>query len=74
VMEDLMKLYGEGEYNVPSIKRAIIRYMFAAIKDVPKDAKETDPVPPHAVAAKKHLETLRAKDPKLVKDVERFLY
>lgn len=74
VMEDLMKLYGEGEYNVPSIKRAIIRYMFAAIKDVPKDAKETDPLPPHAAAAKKHLETLRAKDPKLVKDVERFLY
>ena len=74
VMEDLMKMYGEGEYNVPSIKRAIIRYMFAAMKDVPKDAKETDPLPAHAAAAKKHLETLRMKDPKLVKDVERFLY
>jgi len=73
VMEDLMKLYGEGEYNVPSIKRAIIRYMFAAMKDVPMDAKETDPLPAHAAAAKKHLETLRAQDPKLVKDVKRFL-
>ena len=73
VLEEVMKLYGDPEFDIPAIKRAIIRYMFAAMKDVPKDAPETDPLPAHAAAAKKHLKTLRAKDPRRVKDVERFL-
>ena len=34
----LMELYGVDEYNIPSIKRAIIRYMIASTKDVPAKA------------------------------------
>jgi hypothetical protein len=74
VMEDVVKLYGAKDYDFPSMRRAIVRYMFAAIKDVPKDAKPTDPLPPHAAVAKHYLEALRGNDPKLVRDVERFLY
>ena len=74
IQERLRKLYGQDAYNVPSIKRAIIRYMFAGLKDVPKDAPKDAPIPAHVQAATKYLEELRAQDPKLVKDVERFLY
>ncbi len=73
-MDDLMQLYQTREYGVPSTRRAIVRYLFHAMRDVPKDAKESDPLPPHAAAAKHYLEALRGNDPKLVKDVERFLH
>lgn len=87
VQERLMKLYGADEYNIPSIKRAIVRYMLVCSKDVPKKDKTEDPkdepkdtekvvaeLPKHVKAAKKHLETLRENDPKTVKDAERFFF
>ncbi len=80
VQERLMTLYGADEYNIPSIKRAIVRYMLVCSKDVPKkeDSKKETSVdaelPEHAKAAKKHLAMLRKKDPKTVKDSERFFF
>lgn len=35
VQDRLMKLYGEGDYNIPSIKRAIVRYLLTAAKIAP---------------------------------------
>lgn len=100
VQERLRGMYGQKDYDVPSIKRAIVRYMFASTKDtgekpVDKEAPEKGstpdkpagdkpaasetvvakgPVPPHVTLGLKYLDELREKDPKLVKDVERFLY
>lgn len=89
VQSRLMKLYGTEEYSVPSIKRAIIRYMIASTKDVPSgNAKDVSPgsakdvpaggaavePPKHAVDGAKYLQQLREKDPKMVTEAERFFY
>ncbi len=70
VQERLMELYGQGEYDIPSIKRAIVRYMLAGTKDVPMG--EAASPPGHAVRAAKHLADLEAKDPKTVSEAKRF--
>lgn len=70
VQDKLMKMYGEGEYNIPSIKRAIVRYMLVSSKDVANSGGAT--VPPHATHGQKLLEELRKKDPKTVSEAERF--
>ncbi len=72
VQDRLMGLYGAEAYDIPSIKRAIIRYMLVSAKYKKKDDKEEPPA--HVALGKKHLETLRAKDPKTVKDAERFFF
>jgi len=69
IQERLMSLYGADEYNIPSIKRAIIRYMLVCSKKVPKEAGDT---PAHVIAARKALDTLRSKDPKTVAEAERY--
>ena len=72
VQERLMTLYGTKEYNLPTIKRAIIRYQLASLRDVPEGA---DPQSlPHVVAGRRHVETLREKDPKRVAEVERLFF
>jgi hypothetical protein len=60
-----MSIYGEGDYNIPSIKRAIVRYLLTAAKvgppkgevkpddkdgDKPKVDKPADPVKPEAIS------------------------
>lgn len=70
VQDKLMKMYGEGEYNIPSIKRAIVRYMLVSSKDVANSGGAT--VPPHATNGQKLLEEIRKKDPKTVSEAERF--
>ncbi len=72
VMERLMKLYDDEAYNVPSIKRSIIRYMLQSTKDKPEDA--TAELPAHVIAGRKNVEILRKKDPQTVKDTERFFF
>lgn len=72
LQERLIGLYGTEEYNVPSIKRAIIRYMIASTKDVPSGGVEK--VPEHAAAGAKYLQQLREKDPKMVSEAERFFF
>ena len=72
VQDRLMALYGAKEYNLPTIKRAIIRYQLASLRDVPEGA---DPESlPHVVAGRRHVETLREKDPKRVAEVERLFF
>lgn len=70
VLDQLFSMYEKEEYNIPSIKRAIVRYYLVCSKDLPKE-KEKDPEP-HVAAAKKYLLQLREKDPKTVSDAERF--
>lgn len=70
IQDRLMELYANGDYDVPSIKRAIIRYMLTASKDV-GEAK-SGPKPMHAVRGAEYLDVLRQKDKKAVEEVERF--
>jgi hypothetical protein len=99
VQERLMSLYGKGDYNIPSIKRSIIRYMLAstdlkgdgaatesrataaagsasgaqssggaASGNVPESSAES------AARGKKYLEELRKRDPRTVREAERFFF
>jgi len=71
IQDRLMKIYDEKEYNIPSIKRAIVRYMLQSTKF--EGEKGAEP-PAHVALGKKHLDELRAKDPKTVKEAERFFF
>ena len=72
VQERLVKLYGDGEYDIPSIRRAIVRYLLVCAKDVPKG--ENAEIPESAKNARAHLDALRKQDPKTVKEAERFFF
>jgi hypothetical protein len=67
----LIEIYGVEEYNVPSIKRAIIRYMIASTKDIAAGSGEP---PKHAAEGTRYLQQLREKDPKMVSEAERFFF
>lgn len=69
IQERLVQLYGQGDYNLPSTRRAIIRYLLVSQRDAAAGAKE---VPVHVTRGKEFLEAIRKKDPKMVADVERF--
>lgn len=72
VMDQLMSLYNKEEYEVPSIKRAIVRFMLIAEKDNSTVAEGE--VPEHVKKAKKNLATLREEDPKTVKAAQRYFF
>ena len=71
VQDRLMKLYGAKEYDIPSIKRAIVRYLLVCSKDIPDKAGKE---PEHVAKAKRHLATLEKKDPKTVSEAKRFFF
>lgn len=73
IQDRLMELYGSEGFEIPAIKRSIVRFMLASIKDVPSDQKEGS-LPEHAAKGKKYIEELREKDPKTVKQAERFFF
>lgn len=76
IQDRLLKIYDDEAYNIPAIKRAVIRYLYYCSKDVPKDedGKAIDgPKPPHVISAEKHLKMLEEKDPKMVRDAKRYL-
>lgn len=62
----LMVMYGQNEYDIPSIKRAVVRYMLACSKD-PNAAGDAE-------RAAKHLADLEERDPKTVSDAKRFFF
>jgi hypothetical protein len=98
VQDRLMAVYGKEPYNIPSIKRAIVRFMLASTQGKPAapDAEKKNAadatvtgtasgaVSPTATQqtasvdfaerGKKYLEELRKKDPKTVKEAERFFF
>ncbi|HVV98975.1 MAG TPA: hypothetical protein VHB77_01475 [Planctomycetaceae bacterium] len=70
VQDRLMEMYDSEEFNVPSVKRAIVRYLLVCSRHV---ATTADGSPnPYAADAKQLLEGLRKKDPKTVSEAERF--
>jgi hypothetical protein len=72
VLDKLMTLYTQEAYDIPSIKRAIVRFYLVAESSKPKDP--TAEVPEHVKQAKKHLAQLRKDDPETVKAAEEFFF
>ena len=69
VQDRLMKLYGSKGYEIPAVKRAIVRYMLVSAKG----DDESEDVPSHVEKGKQYLDDLRELDPAIVKQAERFL-
>jgi len=82
VQDRLMELFEAEAYNIPSIKRAIVRFTLAATRDTgaKRDdsqggssvARPLDELPAHVVHAQKCLEDLEKRDPKTVNEAKRF--
>lgn len=81
----LMTMYGDKDFNIPSIKRSIVRYMLVSTKlpDVPASALmpvntisleewEREITPVHVLKGRDYLAKLEELDPKTVKDAKRF--
>ncbi|MAT16618.1 MAG: hypothetical protein CMJ46_15265 [Planctomyces sp.] len=71
ILDRLYGMYGAEGYDVGAIKRSIIRYYLTAIQmgkkeDADQDTKNV------AAEAQHYLDELRAKDPKMVEQAERF--
>lgn len=71
VLDRVMKLYGEGEFDTPPVKRAIVRFLLAASKDdgAKNEAEGATPIA-HVVKAQVHLKDLEERDPQIVKDAK----
>lgn len=66
----LMAMYDEEKYAIPSVKRAIVRYLFFASKKTKEDTEDPTEL---AISATENLKQLELKDPKTVRMVKRFL-
>ena len=71
-----MKVEVAESFNVPSIKRAIVRYMLVSTKDVPDEATsgENTIVPEHAKKGQTYVDMIRKLDEKTVAQAERFFF
>ncbi|MEZ5940975.1 MAG: hypothetical protein R3C18_06260 [Planctomycetaceae bacterium] len=70
VMAQLVGLYNEKEYDIPSIKRAIVRFLMIATKA----DSESGITPQQSELAQKSLDMLRESDPKTVKAAEKYFF
>ena len=72
IQDQLLEMYDKEDFNIPSIKRAIVRYFFYCSTDIEEGTPEAEH-PAYAISAKEHLQKLEEKDPKTVRDARRFL-
>ena len=73
VQTRLMKIYGKKDYDIPSIKRAIVRFLLVCANDV-KDGTPKAKIPMHVTSAKEHLAQLEKIDPKTIRNAKRFFF
>lgn len=72
IQDRLLELYGTGEFDDRRIKLAIIRYMLAATKDLPKEVGAR--APEHVAKGRKVLQALEETDPKLYRQAVQFAF
>jgi hypothetical protein len=65
-MDEVVERFDSTEGYVFRVRELIVRYLLAAIKD---ESNSANRLSPRASAAKKHLEALRPKDPKVFEHV-----
>ena len=70
VQDQLMALYDAPKYDIPQVKKAVVRYMLVCAKKAPEaDAAETRD---YGEQAQENLARLRRKDPNTFREAERF--
>ncbi|MCA9063630.1 MAG: hypothetical protein KDA96_11240, partial [Planctomycetaceae bacterium] len=74
IQDELMAMYDDPTFDVPSIKRQIVRFLFNCSQDVERTPDgEAGPLPPHAEKALANLTVLEEKDPRTVINAKRYL-
>ncbi len=72
-MDRIVALYDRDDSNAPAIQRAVIRYLLISSREVVFKLKDegslTDEI---SKRSKEHLDVIRKRDPKQVRDVLRF--
>ena len=68
-MDQIYSLYNAEGFEVPSIKRAVVRFFLAATR-----VKDNKPTADQIDKAEKYLAVLKKNDPKTVKAAERFFF
>jgi hypothetical protein len=72
-LDRLVAMYDEERFNIPSVKRAIVRFLYYCNKDVETAEGADGELPEYAVRAAEALKVLEEKDPKTVRDAQRYL-
>ena len=70
VQDEVVALYGKGEFDTSSVKRAILRYLLTSDRDVPDKASDDDF--DRITRTRKHLEDLKERDPETYQQASRF--
>lgn len=75
IQDRLMAMYDEEKFNIPAIKRAVVRYLhYCSLDKLPAPSEGVPAEPsPAAVKAASSLKLLEEKDPKTVNDAKRYL-
>lgn len=75
IQDRLMQMYDDEKFNIPAVKRAIVRFLYYCTQDKPAAAEgAAEPVvPEHVTKATANLALLEQKDPKTVGDAKRYL-
>ena len=71
-MDEIVSLYGQADYNVPAIKRAILRYLLTAEKSSPRHTESGNSS--HIAKAQGYLKQIRQKDPRTYQAAARYFF
>ncbi len=74
LQERLMTMYDDEKFAIPSIRRAIVRYLYYCSKEKGTPAADGSITrPDFAITAVENLKLIELKDPKTVGDVKRYM-
>lgn len=74
VQDRLMAMYTEEEFDIPAIRRAIVRFLYYCSQETNEQSADGTRTPTaDAVKAEANLKLLEMKDPKTVNDAKRYL-
>lgn len=74
IQDRLMTMYGDADYDIPAIRRAIVRYMYYGSQEKNEPGADgTRTSTADAVKAEANMKLLEVRDPKTVNDARRYL-
>jgi hypothetical protein len=74
IQDRLMNIYFDERFDIPAIRRAIVRYMFmSSQEEIVTGADGVKRRPEHAVKADEYLKQIEEKDPKMFNHASQFL-
>jgi hypothetical protein len=74
IQDRLMTMYSDADYDIPAIRRAIVRYLYYCSQEKNEPGADgTRTSTEDAVKAEANMKLLEVRDPKTVNDAKRYL-